>query len=306
MLDPPVRAEQAPPLHTAMTQRNRFEIPLPGGLTLPLGERCLVMGIVNVTPDSFAESNRTFDPGVAIQAALRAEAGGADVVDIGAESTRPGAVPVDADEELRRLLPVLRGLAGRITIPISVDTYKAEVARAAVDAGATIVNDVSGLQRDPGMAAAVARSGAALVLMHARGTPAAMYAEARYDDLLPEVTRELRKSVQSAVGSGVPLESIIIDPGIGFAKRPEHSYGVLARISELASVLGRPLLVGPSRKSFLRAASGGREAIGRDWVTAAAVTAAVLGGAHIVRVHAVVEMIQVVRAAEEIRRHWPG
>jgi len=260
------------------------------------------MGIVNVTPDSFAESTRTFDPGAAIDAALRAEADGADLVDIGAESTRPGASPVGADEECRRLLPVIRGLSGRIRIPISVDTYKAAVARAAVDAGATIVNDVSGLQRDPALADVVAACGAAVVLMHTRGTPTDMYAEARYSDVAAEVAGELRGSVQAAVDRGVPLDRIMVDPGIGFAKRAEHSYGVLARLPEIAAALARPVVAGPSRKSFLRATSGGKDAPGRDWPTAAAVTAAVLGGAHIVRVHAVAEMVQVVRTAEEILR----
>ncbi|HMD36161.1 MAG TPA: dihydropteroate synthase [Vicinamibacterales bacterium] len=260
------------------------------------------MGIVNVTPDSFAESTRTFDPEAAIEAALRAEDDGADIVDIGAESTRPGAPPVDADEERRRLLPVVRGLAGRIRIPISVDTYKADVAREALRDGAAMVNDVSGLQRDAALADVVAQAGAALVLTHTRGTSADMYARAHYADLVAEVTSELRTSVQSAVERGVPLDAVLVDPGIGFAKRPEHSYGVLARLPEIAAALGRPLVAGPSRKSFLRAASGDRDAPDRDWATAAAVTAAVLGGAHIVRVHAVAEMIQVIRTAEEIRR----
>jgi dihydropteroate synthase len=283
--------------------RSQHEIRLPGGLSLSLGERCLVMGIVNVTPDSFAESTRTRDPGAAIDAALRIEADGADLIDIGAESTRPGAAPIDADEELRRLLPVLRGLAGRLRIPVSVDTYKADVARAALEHGAVIINDVSGLQRDPALGAVVGRAGAAIVIMHTRGTSADMYARARYDDLIGEIAGELRNGVQCAVAAGVALERVIVDPGIGFAKRAEHSYGVLARLPELASALGRPLLVGPSRKSFLSGASGQADPTARDWGTAAAVTAAVLGGAHIVRVHAVAEMMQVVRAAEEIRRH---
>jgi dihydropteroate synthase len=258
------------------------------------------MGIVNVTPDSFAESTRTLDPESAIQAALDAEAAGADIIDIGAESTRPGAAPVDTDEELRRLLPVVHGLAGRVRIPISVDTYKADVARAALGEGAAMINDVSGLQRDTALADVVADAGAALILMHSRGSSTDMYARAQYTDLLAEVAAELRKSVQSAVERGVPLEAILIDPGIGFAKRPEHSYGVLARLPELFAALERPIVAGASRKSFLRAASGDRDAPRRDWATAAAVTAAVLGGAHIVRVHAVAEMIQVVRTAEEI------
>jgi len=260
------------------------------------------MGILNVTPDSFAETSTRLDPQAAAAAALRMEAEGADIIDIGGESTRPGAEPVSADDELARVLPVLDALRGRLAIPVSIDTYKARVARAAVAAGAVIVNDVTGLRQDPSLAAAVADTGAALILMHTRGRSATMYAEAVYGDVVAEVAAELGHAVQSAVDAGVPLERLIVDPGIGFAKRPTHSYGVLARLPELAAALGRPLLVGPSRKSFMRDALGGRPAPGRDWGTAAAVTAAVLAGTHIVRVHAVGEMAQVVRVAEEIRR----
>jgi dihydropteroate synthase len=260
------------------------------------------MGILNVTPDSFADSSPLLDPANAVAAALRMEADGADLIDIGGESTRPGADPVPADEELRRVLPVLRALHGRIGIPISIDTYKADVARAGIEAGAVMVNDVSGLQRDPALAREVARSGVALILMHARGSSKTMYAEADYGDVLAEVVGELRESIATAVDAGVRIEQILIDPGVGFAKRASHSYGVLARLPELAAALDRPMLVGPSRKSFLREALGGRPAAERDWGTAAAVTAAVLAGAHIVRVHAVAEMAQVVRVTEEIRR----
>ena len=263
------------------------------------------MGILNVTPDSFAESTTTLDPAIAIEAALRMEAEGADVIDVGGESTRPGANPVSAGEELARILPVLNGLAGRLRVPISVDTYKAGVAAAALDAGAAIVNDVSGLRVEPALARAVAERGGALVLMHTRGRSKTMYAEAVYEDVVADVARELGESLLAATEAGVPLEQIILDPGLGFAKRPSHSYGVLARLPELAAALDRPLLVGPSRKSFMRDAVGERLAPERDWGTAAAVTAAVLAGAHIVRVHAVAEMVQVVRVAEEIRRHQP-
>jgi len=260
------------------------------------------MGILNVTPDSFAESTPTLDPAASIEAALRMEAEGADIVDVGGESTRPGADPVSADEELARILPVFHGLAGRLRVPISVDTYKSAVARAAIDAGAAIVNDVSGLRMEPALAAVAAERGAALVLMHTRGRSKTMYAEAVYDDVIGDVARELKASVQTATDAGVPIDRIILDPGVGFAKRPSHSYGVLARLPELAAALDRPLLVGPSRKSFMRDAVGDRPAPERDWGTAAAVTAAVLAGAHIVRVHAVAAMIEVVRVAEEIRR----
>ena len=260
------------------------------------------MGILNVTPDSFAETTPRLDPARALDAALRMEAAGADMIDVGGESTRPGAGPVSADVEAARILPVLQGLAGRLRIPVSVDTSKADVAREALAAGAAIVNDVSGLGQDPAMAQVVAASGAALVLMHMRGNPRAMYSEAVYEDVVADVTRELRERMSLAAAAGVPRDRIILDPGIGFAKRPSHSYGVLARLPELAAALNRPILVGPSRKSFMREAVGERPAHERDWGTAAAVTAAVLAGAHIIRVHAVEEMVQVVRVAEEIRK----
>jgi dihydropteroate synthase len=270
---------------------------------LQLGERCLVMGILNVTPDSFAETSPTLDPARAVAAALKMEADGADLIDIGGESTRPGATPVTARIERERVVPVVEALAGRLRIPISIDTSKAEVARAALGAGAAMINDVTALRDDSSLARAVADGGAALVLMHARGTPATMADCAVYGDLLAEVIAELRASIGHAMDAGVPAASIIVDPGIGFAKRSSHSYGVLARLPELAAAVDRPWLVGPSRKSFMRVACGDRPAIHRDWGTAAAVTAAVLGGAHIVRVHAVEEMVQVVRVAEDIRRH---
>ena len=261
------------------------------------------MGILNVTPDSFAERVHLIDADAAVEAALGMEADGADIIDVGGESTRPGAEAVSEGDELARVLPVVAALARRLRTPISVDTTKARVARAAVDAGAAIVNDVSGLRYEPGLARAVADTGAALVLMHTRGRSKTMYAEAVYDDVVADVARELGESVQLALQGGVAAERLIVDPGIGFAKRPAHSYGVLARLPELAAALGRPMLVGPSRKSFLSGAAGDRPAFERDWATAAAVTAAVLAGAHIVRVHAVAAMSHVVRVAEEIRRH---
>jgi dihydropteroate synthase len=261
------------------------------------------MGILNVTPDSFADAGVLRDADHAVAAALQMAADGADIIDVGGESTRPGADPISVDEELSRVLPVLNGLQGRLGVPISIDTCRADVAQAAIDAGAAIVNDVSGLRRGPSLARTVAQTGAALILMHARGSSKAMYAEAEYIEVVAEVIDELRGSVRAALEAGVPVEALILDPGIGFAKRPSHSYGVLARLPEIASAFDRPVLVGPSRKSFLREAVGGRPAPQRDWGTAAAVTAAVLAGAHIVRVHAVAEMAQVVRVAEEIRRH---
>jgi dihydropteroate synthase len=282
--------------------RHRYSVPLPNREPLALGERVLVMGILNITPDSFADAPHFIETSAAIESALRMEGEGADLIDVGGESTRPGADPVPAGEELARILPVLEGLAGRLRVPISVDTYKAGVASAALDAGASIINDVSGLRFEPALGRAVAERGGALVLMHTRGRSKTMYAEAVYDDVVVDVARELKESLRTAAEAGVPPDRIILDPGVGFAKRPSHSYGVLARLSELAAALDRPLLVGPSRKSFMRDAVGGRSAPERDWATAAAVAAAVLGGAHVVRVHAVAEMTQVVRVAEEIRR----
>jgi dihydropteroate synthase len=286
----------------SLIPRKQYSVPAAHGRVLKLGERCLVMGILNVTPDSFAEISPTLDPARAADAALKMEDDGADLVDIGGESTRPGAEPVSARDEMARVLPVIERLAGRLRIPMTVDTYKADVAAASIDAGAAIVNDVSGLRHDPRLATVTAERRAALVLMHLRGRSKTMYAEAVYDDLIGEITAELRQSVERAVQAGVPRAAIVVDPGLGFAKRPAHSYGVLARFPEIAAALDRPLLLGPSRKSFLKESSGDRGAPDRDWATAAAVTAAVLHGAHMVRVHAVPEMVQVVRTAEELRR----
>jgi dihydropteroate synthase len=285
------------------SHRACYQIPLAGGGVLDLGSRPLVMGVLNVTPDSFADADHLSDPSRAVAAALALEAGGADLVDIGGESTRPGAEPVDADTEIERVAPVVEALHGRLRIPISVDTYKARVADAVLAAGAAMINDISGLQYEPALASVVARHRAALVLMHTRGRSTDMYAQATYRDLIGEVVSELKASLGRATSAGVPLEGLLVDPGVGFAKRPDDSYGVLARLPEIARALGRPVVVGPSRKSFLKDAAGGADAARRDWPTAAAVTAAVLAGAHIVRVHAVAEMVQVVRAAEEIRKH---
>jgi dihydropteroate synthase len=263
------------------------------------------MGVLNVTPDSFAEAEPRLDVGAAAEAALRMEAEGADLIDIGGESTRPGARPIDASEEIARVLPVLERLAGRLRIPVSIDTYKADVARAAVGAGAVIVNDISGLRFDAALARVAAETGTALVLMHSRGTPRTMNEEAVYGDVVSAVVGELRDSIAAATAAGVVRSRLLVDPGLGFAKRAAHSYGVLARLSEITAALDRPVLVGPSRKSFLREAVGDRPAVERDWGTAAAVTAAVLNGAHIVRVHAVAPMVQVVRVAEAIRSAIP-
>jgi dihydropteroate synthase len=279
--------------------RKRYDLTLPDGGRLELGARTLVMAIINVTPDSFADGGVRLDPSKAADAALRMVDEGADILDIGGESTRPGAEPLPTDEELRRVLPVLEALAGRIRVPISIDTYKAQVADAAIDRGASIVNDISGLLYDPALGTVAARRGAALVLMHHRGRSSNMYREARYEDVAGEVASELTARIEAAVAAGVARERIIIDPGLGFAKRPEHTYSALAGLPRLAA-LDRPILVGASRKSFLREAIGDKPAAERLWASAAAVTAAVLNGAHIVRVHDVREMVDVVRTADRI------
>jgi dihydropteroate synthase len=272
---------------------------LPGGRTLDLGERTLVMGVINVTPDSFADGGLHAEADHAINAALALAAAGADILDIGGESTRPGAEAVSAEEEWQRVAPVLEGLRGRIDIPISIDTYKASIAEQAIDLGASVVNDVSALTRDPSIAGVVARRGAAVVLMHSRGRPAEMYKLAQYDDAPAEVARELAAHAAIAAGAGIARERILLDPGLGFAKRAEHSFAVLAGLPAIAA-LGYPVLVGPSRKSFLTAAIGAVPAAERDWATAAAVTASILLGAHILRIHRVAEMIDVVRTADRI------
>ena len=286
-----------------MSSRRRFSISLPGGGSLALGDRTLIMGVINVTPDSFSDGGRLFDGAAAIDAGVRMVDEGADLIDVGGESTRPGATALDDAEEQRRVLPVIEGLAARVRIPLSIDTYKATTAAAALGAGASIVNDVSGLRYEPDLANVAARHRAPLVLMHTRGRSKDMYQQASYHDVVAEILDELRESMAFAAKAGVAAERIILDPGLGFAKEAPHSYEALARLEEFAE-LGRPILVGPSRKSFLARPLAGQVAAGdRDWATAAAAAAAVLGGAHIVRVHAVREMAQVVRVADEIRRY---
>src|SRR5687768_6686223 len=286
-----------------MHPRRRFTLTLPDGRSLALGDRTLVMGIINVTPDSFSDGGVLLDPQRAIDTGVQMVEDGADLLDVGGESTRPGAEPLAEAEERRRVLPVVEGLAGRVKVPISIDTYKASIADAALTAGASIVNDVSGLRYEPALAPVVARHQAAIVLMHTRGRSRDMYKQAVYHDVIDEVLDELRESVAFATGAGIPKERILIDPGLGFAKEPAHTYEALARLHEFAE-LGRPVLAGPSRKMFLTRPLG-REvpAAARDWATAAAVVAAVFGGAHIVRVHAVREMAQVVKVSDEIRKY---
>ena len=258
------------------------------------------MGVINVTPDSFSDGGRALDASRARDIAVAMEAAGADIIDIGAESTRPGAKPVDAAEELARVEPAVKAIAAAVRVPISIDTYKAAVAQSALDNGASIVNDISAFEYDPALGPLVAACKAPAILMHTRGRPEDMYAHAEYGDVVAEVITDLKRAITRAEDYGVPRERLIVDPGVGFAKRGNQSMQVLAGLERFLE-LGRPILVGPSRKSFMAAATGPLAAEDRDWATAAAVTAAILGGAHIVRVHAVDKLIHAIRVADALR-----
>jgi dihydropteroate synthase len=283
-----------------MALRRQFRLRLPTH-TLLLGERTLVMGVLNVTPDSFSDGGKFFDTEHAIEQAMAMERAGADLLDIGGESTRPGSAGVSAKEELARVLPVLQGLQGRITIPVSIDTQKSEVAEAELDAGAQIINDISGLKSDPRIAEVAARRSVPLILMHMRGEPRTMQAKGFAREVMKEVIQGLRRSVAVARKAGVAKSQIVIDPGIGFGKSFAQNYELLQKLPQLAK-LGYPLLVATSRKGFLGAtlAREGKPVPPEEriWGTAATVTASILNGAHIVRVHDVAEMVQVARVAD--------
>lgn len=287
-----------------MKSRKRFLLRLRSGALL-LGERTLVMGVLNVTPDSFSDGGKFSDPKRAVRLALAMQRDGADIIDIGAESTRPGSTGISVAEELRRLLPVLQALRGKLKIPISVDTQKALVAEAALGGGAQIINDISGLRSDPRLAEVAAKRGAPLILMHMRGTPRTMQKGPFARDVMEDVVNGLRRSIAVARKHGVPKSQIVIDPGIGFGKSFAQNYELLAKLSQLAK-LDYPLVVGTSRKGFLGATlrKDGKPARAEDriWGTAATAAASILNGAHIVRVHDVAEMVQVARVADEMLR----
>lgn len=281
-----------------MFRRRKFRLRLPSR-TLVLGERTLVMGILNITPDSFSDGGLFQDPDAAVARALEIERAGADLIDIGGESTRPGSEGVSADEQLRRVLPVLEKLRGSLNIPISIDTSKSQVAEAAADAGAEILNDVTGLRVDPQLAEVARRRKLPLILMHMRGEPRTMQKGPFARDILRDVTAALRRSLSVARRAGVAKSQVVLDPGLGFGKSLAQSYELLARLPEIAR-LGFPLLVGASRKSFIGRVLGNAPQNERVWGTAATVTAAILGGAHMVRVHDVAEMVQVARVADAV------
>jgi dihydropteroate synthase len=257
------------------------------------------MGVLNVTPDSFSDGGLSADPAAAVARGMGLFEAGADVVDVGGESTRPGGARLDDQTEIRRVVPVIAALRGRGAGLLSVDTTKAAVAAAALDAGADLVNDVSGFLFDPDLAPLVARRGVPVVLMHLRGEFATMHRDPSYGDVMAEVVAELRQAMARAAAAGVASSQVILDPGIGFSKAAAHSLEVIRRLSEMA-LLDRPVLAGPSRKSFIGRVLDlpvGERLMG----TAAAVSACVLGGAHIVRVHDVEPMLQVVRMCDAIR-----
>jgi dihydropteroate synthase len=282
-----------------MSLRRKFRLLLPAR-SLVLGERTLVMGILNVTPDSFSDGGLYLDAGAAAARALAMEAAGAHLIDIGGESTRPGSAGISAAEEMRRILPVLEKLRGRIQIPISVDTSKAEVAEGAAEAGAEILNDVTGLRNNPRIADVARRRKLGLVLMHMRGTPRTMQQGPFARDVIREVTAGLRRSIAVALEAGVAKSRIVVDPGIGFGKSHAQNFEIIGRLPDLAK-LGFPVLVGTSRKGFLGAATEKYKDSDRIWGTAATVTASIVLGAHIVRVHDVAEMVQVARVADAVR-----
>jgi dihydropteroate synthase len=266
---------------------------------IDMARRTVIMGILNVTPDSFYDGGRRPDPGRAVADGVALAEAGAEIIDVGGESTRPGARPVSAEEELERVLPVVRGLRSAGSTPISIDTYKAKVARLALEAGADIVNDISALRFDPEMAGLVARERVPLILMHMQGTPRTMQMEPRYDDVVGEVRDFLIAQVGRAAEAGIELENIIIDPGIGFGKTLQHNLTLLRHLSSFTS-LGQPLLVGASRKTFIGKILN-LDADDRLEGSLAVAVAAVMAGANIIRVHDVKETQRAIRVVDAIR-----
>ncbi|NBO65353.1 MAG: dihydropteroate synthase [Acidobacteria bacterium] len=275
--------------------------------TLDLEQRAQVMGILNVTPDSFSDGGLYFSPEAAVEQALRMEAAGADLIDIGGESTRPGAELISVEEELRRVVPVLEGLRGRLRIPVSIDTTRSQVAQRAVELGAEMINDISGLRFDTGVATVAATTGAALVLMHSRGTPATMQQLPPMSDLFSEVVDGLAKSIDLAQSAGVRPEKLVVDPGIGFGKTPHQNLQLINMLDRLVTAFGLPVLLGTSRKSFIRLSLDrllpGRQAsdtVDRLAGTAASLVIGLQRGARIFRVHDVPEAVAVLRLTESL------
>ena len=278
--------------------RRNFSLSLPDGRTILLGSRTIVVGVLNVTPDSFSDGGRNFDPATAIERAIEMESEGADIIEVGGESTRPGATALSVEDEIARVGPVLKALASRLTIPIAIDTYKAAVAKATVELGAGIINDVSALRFDPGVGDVAAQTGAALVLMHMRGDPSTMQKLPPSSDIFAEIDRDLNVAIAQAMGRGVRREQIVVDPGIGFGKTLDDNLAIINHLDRLTN-FGLPLMIGTSRKSFIGRLTG-QPASERILGTAASVAIAITRGAHMIRVHDVKEMVEVARVSDAL------
>ncbi len=281
-----------------------------GGLFLKLvckncsfdfSKRTFIMGILNITPDSFYDGGRFFNKAGAVKQALRMQDEGADIIDIGGESTRPGAAKISVKEEMRRIVPVIDALSKKLKIPISVDTCKSRVAEAAISAGASIINDISGLRFDPEMAGVAAANNAPVVIMHIRGTPSDMQKNPVYKALIPEIIDYLQEGITIAREAGIQDDRIIIDPGIGFGKTVEHNLEIIKRLNEFTG-FEKPVLLGPSRKSFIGSILGNLPVTERIEGTAAAVAIGIFNGANIIRVHDIKEMLRVAKTADRIKR----
>jgi dihydropteroate synthase len=268
---------------------------------LDFSQKTYVMGILNVTPDSFSDGGQYFDKSTAIKRAIQMSEDGADIIDIGGESTRPGSQPLAIEEELRRTLPVIEALTKEINTPISIDTYKSEVAKRALDAGAAMVNDISGLRFDTEMPKVVSAYKVPVVIMHIKGMPKDMQKNPVYEALIPEIMDYLRESIRSAKESGIEEDMIIIDPGIGFGKTFEHNLEIIHNLYNF-TLLENPVLVGLSRKAFIGKILGNVPAVDRLEGTAAAIAISIINGANIIRVHDVKEMVKVAKVADAVKR----
>jgi dihydropteroate synthase len=278
--------------------RKRYEWKI-GKRSIILGRKTAIMAILNVTPDSFSDGGKYLDPNKAVERALEMESLGADIIDIGGESTKPGASPVQLEEELRRVMPVIERLVSRIQVPMSIDTTKYEVAKAALDAGVEIINDVTGLRVEPRLADLAKETGAGLILMNMRGEPRTMQQIPPSSDILADVADDLKRAIEGAEKRGVPRDQLVLDPGIGFGKTAEQNCEIINHLDHFAQ-FDFPLMIGPSRKSFIGKLLN-KEPVDRLWGTAGSVAASILRGAHIVRVHDVREMADVARIADLIQ-----
>jgi dihydropteroate synthase len=268
---------------------------------LDFSKKTYVMGILNVTPDSFADGGLYFDKFSAIDRAHQIVEEGADIIDIGGESTRPSSEPISIEEELRRTIPVIEAIADKIKVPISIDTYKSEVAKAALDAGASMVNDISGLRFDPKMPEVVSEYKVPVVIMHIRGKPKDMQQDPVYEALIPEIMDYFRLGFKIATQTGISEDKIIIDPGIGFGKTYEHNLEIINNLREF-TLLEKPILIGPSRKAFIGKILGDASATERLEGTAAVVAISIMNGANMIRVHDVKEMVKVAKVADAVKR----